>query len=190
MTANKFRSDLCRPAKKLEMWTASIKKKFGALAANSPFFARVSESLLSLHGLQRVLATIPENIPLHGTSGSNAGVEDTGSCLGRLLSFATCLEFQDAPLLSVKKTAPKMGVRAKRVFLPGGPQCCLGAHEAEAHAASRGGDGWLSFLCHDQRPFPFLFCREDIFLRQPDSQCVQHGRPNKREHLALRNGSV
>ena len=44
-TAARFKSELCRPAKKADSWCKQITSKFGALATGSPFYLRVSENL-------------------------------------------------------------------------------------------------------------------------------------------------
>lgn len=88
ITAAKFKSDLCRPAKKAEQWCKTMTSKFGSLATESPFFARVSESLFSITGLQRVLGTFHgEAVPLHGLSDSNPGIEECRKCVQELVKL-------------------------------------------------------------------------------------------------------
>jgi hypothetical protein len=76
-TSMKFKQDLCKPAKKAEMWCRQMVTKFGGLASESAFYARVRENLFTIGGLQRVLATMEgENVPLHGSSDANCGIEE------------------------------------------------------------------------------------------------------------------
>ena len=52
-----------------------MKTKFGSLAKDSAFFNRVLESLLTPGGLSNICATFADNVPLHGTSDQNPGID-------------------------------------------------------------------------------------------------------------------
>ena len=89
-TAARFKSELCRPAKKAEAWCKQMISKFGALASDSPFFLRVKEGLFTVAGLQKVLGTMgmdAENLPLHGTSDQNPGIEECRKVVQELLKL-------------------------------------------------------------------------------------------------------
>ena len=89
-TAARFKSELCRPAKKADSGWKQITSKFGALATGSPFYLRVSENLFTVAGLQKVLNTMSmeaENLPLHGTSDQNPGVEECRKVVQELLKL-------------------------------------------------------------------------------------------------------
>ena len=69
-----FRASICQPAKKVELWKGAMVHKFGSLALESAYFARVLVQLMTLGGLSKVSTTIAENIPLHGLSNLAGGL--------------------------------------------------------------------------------------------------------------------
>ena len=54
----------------------AMKKKYGQVAEESPFFQRVAKSLMTAPMVGKVAALLDSSCPLHGVSDSNVGIEE------------------------------------------------------------------------------------------------------------------
>lgn len=74
-TAEAFQSNCCAPLKMVENWRRQLNKAFGSKPDSLPATERVLDYLCSLRLLPQIKNLARENIPLHGTSAQNPGVQ-------------------------------------------------------------------------------------------------------------------
>ncbi|CAJ1458406.1 unnamed protein product [Effrenium voratum] len=73
-SASWFKTHVCAPLRAAEVWEASICKKFGRVAQECQQFWRVTRSLQTPAGIEKVRNCQSTGVPLHGTSDSQAGI--------------------------------------------------------------------------------------------------------------------
>ena len=60
----------------VSQWQFAILKQFGAIASDSPAFARLVDFLMTKGGLSKVKCCIANKTRLHGSSERDVGIQD------------------------------------------------------------------------------------------------------------------
>lgn len=71
----RFISGYCQPLKTVELWQRYLEKTFGSTFTSCPASNRVISYLQTTKGLKEVKACVQANVPLHGVSQQNVGIE-------------------------------------------------------------------------------------------------------------------